>query len=255
MNAMVALLAKEAGFKALYLSGASLSSANFGMPDLGVLTLNDIVEEAKRITYAVDLPLIVDIDNGWNHPLLLERAAIELKSLNATIQIEDQCGIKRCGHLPIKELVSQDEMKLKIRILKNRGLKVVARTDSLGLEGLDSTLKRLKVYKEAGADYIFVEALRTQDEIKRIKNDIDLPLMVNLTEFGKTPLWTLEELAALKVNLALYPMTINRVVYNAARKSLQELRASGSQKNLIPEMMTRDELYRVIHYQEKEGML
>jgi methylisocitrate lyase len=256
MNALVARLAQEAGFKALYLSGASLSSAQFAMPDLGILTLNDIVEEAKKIVLSVNVPLIVDIDNGWNHPLLLERAGIELQALGVyAVQIEDQSGIKRCGHLPVKELVSKEEMCRKIEILKGCQMRVLCRTDALGLEGIDATIERLIAYQKAGADFIFLEAVRNLSEILIVKPALNRPLLINMTEFGKTPLWTEEDLKRAGVDLILYPMTVNRVMYQAARQALQTIKNQPSQESLLPHMMTRDELYEVIHYQKKEEML
>lgn len=255
MNPLMALLAKEAGFKALYLSGASLSS-QWGKPDLGILTLNDIVEAARRITSVVDLPLIVDIDNGWNHPLLLERGGNELKQAEVlAVQIEDQAGVKRCGHLPVKELVSREEMSKKIAILKKCLIQVVARTDALGVEGLDKTITRVKAYESSGADALFLEGVTTPNQIEKVRHATQLPLLINLTEFGKTPLWTDKELHKLGVDLILYPMTINRVVYQAAKEALQQLLKEPSQQSLLNKMMTRDELYKLIHYQDEEDKL
>lgn len=247
LNPLVALLAKEAGFKALYLSGASLSS-QWGMPDLGVLTLNDVVESARRILLAVDLPLIVDIDNGWNHPLLLQRGGRELKQIGVyAAQIEDQAGAKRCGHLTIKELVSKEEMSEKIKLLKSCGIKVLARTDALGVEGMAMTIERMKRYEKAGCDAHFLEAVTDLKQIKAVKKEIKKPLVINMTEFGKTPMWN-----QVDAHFLLYPMTVNRVMYKAAEESLKDLMKG---KRDLKKMMTRDKLYEVIHYREEEKKL
>lgn len=257
MNALVALLARDAGFKALYLSGASLSSSEFGRPDLGVITINDIVSAAAKIRLAVpDVPLIVDIDNGWNHGLLIERAGLELAMIGVyAAQIEDQAGIKQCGHLTIKELVGQQEMCRNIAILKNTGLKVLARTDALGLEGVEKTIERVQSYEKAGADFLFLEAVQHLEEIQSVKRAINIPLLVNLTEFGKTPMWNEDEMNSCGVNMLLYPMSVNRVVYKAAKDALGVIKNERSQSSILPKMMTRDELYQLIHYKNKEEML
>lgn len=254
MNALVALLAKEAGFEAIYLSGASLSSS-MGMPDLGVLTVNDLVGAASSICAAVDLPLIVDIDNGWNHALLLERGGRELKACGAfAVQLEDQADIKRCGHLQVKCLVAQEEMCRKIELLKKTGIKVVARTDALQVEGIEATVARAKAYAACGADTLFLEAAVELEQIRAVKQAISIPVLINLTEFGKTPLWTKEVLKGL-ADFILYPMSVNRVMYQAAQEALRALKKGPSQEGLIPKMMPREELYKVIRYQEKEKLL
>lgn len=251
LNAMVALMAEEVGFNAIYLSGASLSSGAYALPDLGLLSLEMILEESWRITTATNLPLIVDIDTGWDNILMIERAASKLSQIGvAGAQIEDQILIKRCGHREGKRLIDTKSMCEKIRALKSSGsLYVIARCDALAVEGLEGTISRANEYILAGADMIFVEAVTSNEELENIRRLIHAPLMINLTEFGKSPLFSDE--VTKHVDALLYPMSVARAMYKTAKEALIAIK-EGRQREIIGEMMTREELYRLIRYEEKE---
>ncbi len=250
LNALIAKMAKEAGFEAIYLSGASLSSS-LGLPDLGMLSKEQIVEESRKITLACDLPLLVDIDTGWDNLLTLERACEELLQVNVSaVQIEDQTVNKRCGHREGKRLIDTGEMCDKLGVIDE--LFVVARCDALAVESLDETIKRSNAYFEAGADMVFVEAVTSLDQVKTLKNELEGPLLLNLTEFGKTPPFKPEELAGIAA--LLYPMSVNRMMYASAARALSALQ-EGKQEELIDQMMRRDELYKLLAYEEKENRL
>lgn len=247
LNAITALLAQQVGFSAIYLSGGALSTGRFALPDRGLLSLDTILEEVRCLKEASTLPLIVDIDTGWDHPLILERGAKCLLQAGAqAIQIEDQVAAKKCGHLEGKSLVSQDEMVERIQSALNPTLAVIARTDALASEGIDGVIKRAVAYEKAGADLLFLEAVTTLKEIETVQQAITLPVMINMTEFGKTPLWDLKTLH--QVDLVLYPMSIARVMYGAAKKALIEIKVKGTQKGMVGDMLTREELYHLIDY-------
>lgn len=252
LNALTALLVKEAGFPFLYLSGASLATGAFGLPDLGLLSPEILREEADRIITATQMPLFVDLDNGWDYPLIIERTVASLEKIGVfACQLEDQGAKKRCGHLEGKRLCTKEEMVERIEAAKTtESVLVVARTDALGLVSFDEVVERACAYQEAGADILFLEAVQTEEEIKKIKQHLKIPLMINLTEFGKTPLFTTDELT--HVDLVIYPMTLARVMYREAKKALETLQEHKTQKPLLEKMLTREELYQLIDYSQKE---
>lgn len=261
INANHALLAKAAGFRAIYLSGGGVSAGSLGMPDLGILTLEDVLVDLKRIVAVCDLPILVDIDTGFGPSAFnIERT---IKSLilagAAAAQIEDQISAKRCGHRPNKEVVTLDEMVDRITAASSaRGsdpFYIVARTDSLAIEGIDSAIKRAKAYVEAGADAIFAEAVIDLDQYKKFTSELSVPVLANLTEFGMTPLFTTEQLKSVKVGMALYPLSAFRAMNKAASEVFQVIRGQGSQKSLLEKMQTREELYESIHYHQYEQAL
>jgi len=261
INANHALLAKAAGFRAIYLSGGGVSAGSLGMPDLGILTLEDVLVDLKRIVAVCDLPILVDIDTGFGPSAFnIERT---IKSLilagAAAAQIEDQISAKRCGHRPNKEVVTLDEMVDRITAASSaRGsdpFYIVARTDSLAIEGIDSAIKRAKAYVEAGADAIFAEAVIDLDQYKKFTSELSVPVLANLTEFGMTPLFTTEQLKSVKVGMALYPLSAFRAMNKAASEVFQVIRGQGSQKSLLEKMQTREELYESINYHQYEQAL
>ncbi len=256
-NAFVALLARRAGFRAIYLSGAGVANLSFGLPDLGVTTLDNVLEDARRITGAVDLPLLVDVDTGFGAELSIARTVREMIRAGAAgIHIEDQVGDKRCGHRPGKELVGSAEMEARIKsAVDARGdpdFLIMARTDAVAVEGLDRALDRAAAYARAGADAIFPEALGELEHYRAFKRASGLPVLANLTEFGLTPLWTLAQLAGAEVDFALYPLSASRAMNRAALDVLAEIRSQGSQAAAVPRMMTRTELYDLLGYEAQE---
>lgn len=260
INAYSALLAEKAGFRAIYLSGAGVANASFGLPDLAMTTLNDVCEDIRRISYASELPLLVDADTGWGGAFMIGRTVREMiRAGAAACHIEDQVGIKRCGHRPGKALVETAEMVDRIKAAvdgrSDDKFTIMARTDAHAVEGLEAALDRSSAYVEAGADMIFAEALTTLDEYQKFTAAIDIPVLANLTEFGKTPMFTTEELANAGVSLALYPLSAYRAMAKAAIGVYETLRRDGTQKAVIDSMQTRDELYDVLGYHEYEDKL
>jgi len=260
INAYSALLAEKAGFRAIYLSGAGVANASFGLPDLAMTTLNDVCEDIRRISYATELPLLVDADTGWGGAFMIGRTVREMiRAGAAACHIEDQVGIKRCGHRPGKALVETAEMVDRIKAAvdgrSDDKFTIMARTDAHAVEGLEAALDRSSAYVEAGADMIFAEALTTLDEYQQFTAAIDVPVLANLTEFGKTPMFTTGELANVGVSLALYPLSAYRAMAKAAAGVYETLRRDGTQKALIDSMQTRDELYDVLGYHEYEDKL
>jgi methylisocitrate lyase len=253
----VALLAKEAGFRALYFSGAAFSGL-LGLPDLGVVTLTEVTQAVGQITSKVDLPLVVDIDTGFGEVVNLARAVSEMERVNAAaIQIEDQVMPKRCGHLDGKELIDTADMVKKIVAAKKASsynLVVVARTDAASVEGIDSALERAKLYAKAGADVIFPEALTTRNEFREFARKIDVQLLANMTEFGKTDYITLSEFSAMGYRIVIFPVTAFRVMMGSVRAAFAELARSGTQKRLLKDMMTRGEFYELIDYRSYEKL-
>ncbi len=248
INAYAAKLAERAGFRALYLSGAGVANHSLGLPDLGMIQLADVLTDAARITAATRLPLLVVVDTGWGHAFTIERAVRELERVGvAAVQIEDQVNAKRCGHRPGKELVEASEMVSRVRAaLRARGeLAVVARTDA---GSVDDTIARGEAYAEAGADIVFAEALRSLDDVQRVTAALSVPVLVNLTEFGLTPLWTLEELRDAGVAVALYPLSASRAAARASEGVYRAIREEGTQAGVVDQMQTRDELYDVLDY-------
>ena len=260
INAYCALLAERTGFGALYLSGAGVANASFGLPDLGVTTLNDVAQDVRRITGATPLPLLVDADTGWGAAFMIARTIRELTAAGAAgCHIEDQVQAKRCGHRPGKALVSAQEMADRIRAAvdarTDEQFVIVARTDALAVEGLDAALERAGRYVEAGADVIFAEAMTTLEDYKRFTSTVGVPVLANITEFGKTPLFTVEELRKVGVGLVIYPLSAFRAMSAAALEVYEALRREGTQKEVLDSMQTRDALYEVLRYHDYERKL
>jgi methylisocitrate lyase len=260
INAYSAMLAERAGFRALYLSGAGVANASFGLPDLAITSPSEVLEDARRITAATELPLLVDIDTGWGNAFVISRLIRQLINAGvAAIQIEDQVQSKRCGHRPNKEVVASGEMVDRLKaVLDARSdphFVVVARTDAVAVEGLEPAIERARAYVAAGADVIFAEACTDLDQFRRFTSAVDAPVLANITEFGKTPLFTTNELADAGVALALYPLTAFRAMSAAALHAYQTLRREGSQRDLLDQLQTRADLYDVLNYHEYEAKL
>ncbi|BAC14223.1 methylisocitrate lyase [Oceanobacillus iheyensis] len=255
-DAMAGLIAKEAGFQSLYLSGAAYTASR-GLPDLGIVTSTEIAERARDIVRATNLPILVDIDTGFGGVLNVVRTAREMVEAHvAAVQLEDQKLPKKCGHLNGKQLVSTEEMVQKITAIKEVAptLVIVARTDARAVEGLDDAISRAQAYVEAGADIIFPEALQNEEEFRLASEKIDAPLLANMTEFGKTPYLTAEEFEQMGFDIVIYPVTSLRVAAKAYEKIFSLIRKEGSQKNGLSEMQTRKELYQTISYDEFEDL-
>ena len=250
IHAYAAILAAHAGFRALYLSGAGVANASYGVPDIGLTTLDDVLIDVRRITRATKLPLLVDADTGWDDPKRTVREMIREGA--AGIHLEDQVEAKRCGHLAGKQLVSAKEM---IARLKAAGagktdpqFVIMARTDAAGVEGIDAAIQRAKLYHAAGADMIFAEALTTLAEYKKFTAAVKIPVLANITEFGKTPLFTTNELSAAGARLVLYPLSAFRAMNATALKTFQTIRKDGTQRRLVKHMQTRAALYGFLGY-------
>jgi methylisocitrate lyase len=260
INAFSALLAQQAGFRALYVSGAGVANYSLGLPDLGVIALGDVLADTTRITAAVELPVLVDIDIGWGFALTIDRAVRELERGGAAgVQIEDQAGAKRCGHRPGKAVVETGEMIDRVRAAvaarRDPAFVIVARTDARAVEGLESALSRAAAYAEAGADVIFAEAPESAEELRAFVEASPVPVLANMTEFGITPLLTLEELRAAGVAIALYPLSAARASARAAEEVYRAIRERGDQTSVLESMQTRDELYEALDYLRYEQML
>lgn len=260
INAYTAIMAKEIGFPALYLSGAGVANISYGLPDLGITTLDNVLEDATRILAAVDLPLLVDIDTGWGSTWSITRTIKSLiKAGTAGIHIEDQVYHKRCGHLPGKQLVSVEEMTDRIKAAVDAktdpAFVIMARTDAYAVEGIENAIARAEAYKQAGAEMIFPESLSSLDQYRLFKDQLGLPILANITEFGKTPLFTLQELSQANVDIALYPLSATRAMNCAAFNIMREIRQTGTQKNSLTHMQTRDELYRFLGYKAYEKQI
>jgi methylisocitrate lyase len=260
INAFTALLAEKAGFNAIYLSGAGVANASFGLPDLAMTTLNDVCEDIRRIASATDVPLLVDADTGWGSALMIGRTIREMTWAGAAgCHLEDQVAEKRCGHRPGKALVETREMcdRLKAAVdgRIDQDFVIMARTDAHAVEGQQAALDRAAAYVEAGADMIFAEALTTLEEYQQFTSIIKVPVLANLTEFGKTPLFTTDELASVGVGMTLYPLSAFRAMSAAALDVYKTLRADGTQQAVVDKMQTRMELYDVLGYQAYEDKL
>ena len=260
VNAYSALLAERSGFRAIYVSGAGVANASFGLPDLGMTSLNDVCEDVRRISSATELPLLVDADTGWGGAFNIAKSCADLiKSGAAGMHLEDQVAAKRCGHRPGKALVPTEEMVDRIKAAvdgrTDAHFVVMARTDAHAVEGQKAALDRAGAYVEAGADMIFSEALETLEEFRQFASAIPVPVLANLTEFGQTPLFTVTELAATGVRLVLYPLSAFRAMSKAALAVYQRLRKEGTQRDVLDLMQTRAELYDVLGYQEYEKKL
>lgn len=260
INAYAALLAGQAGFRAIYLSGAGVANASFGYPDLAMTTLPDVCEDVRRITGACGLPLLVDADTGWGDAFMIGRAVRELIRAGAAgCHLEDQAGTKRCGHRPGKALVETGEMVDRVKAAVDaRGdghFIIMARTDAHAVEGQQAALARAGRYVDAGADMIFAEALTTLDEYRQFTSSLPVPVLANLTEFGRTPMFTVDELRDAGVAVALYPLTAFRAMSAAALEAFTTLRRDGTQAEVLGKMQTRDELYEVLDYRTYEHKL
>jgi methylisocitrate lyase len=260
INAYAAMMAERVGFKALYLSGAGVANASYGLPDLGMTSLDNVLEDVRRITSASSLPLLVDIDTGWGSAFNIARTVRQMEKAGAAgIHIEDQVQAKRCGHRPGKAIVPKAELVDRIKAAvdaRDRGSFVImARTDALAEEGLESAIDRLQACIEVGADMVFPEAVTDLDTYRMICAALAIPVLANITEFGKTPLFTTQELGAVGVRLVLYPLSAFRAMNQAALTVYRRLRAEGTQQNVVEMMQTRAELYDFLHYHDYESKL
>lgn len=257
-NALVARMVEEAGFPAMYLSGAAFSAGALALPDIGLFTLSELAQQTAWLTRGADIPLIVDADTGFGAAVNVERTVIELEAAGAAaIQLEDQQLPKRCGHLSGKLLVETDEMCAKIRAAvaarRDPDLVILARTDARGVHDFDEAVDRAKRYLDAGADWIFPEALASREEFEKFAGEIDAPLIANMTEFGKSPLLSLDDLANLGYTGVLYPVTLLRVAMKGVEAALATLAADGTQRDLLDLMQTRQELYDLLGYSSYEA--
>lgn len=260
VNAYVAMMAQRQGFRAIYLSGAGVANSSYGLPDLGMTTLDNVLEDVRRITSAVDLPLLVDIDTGWGSGLMIERAIKALIRAGAAgVHLEDQIQDKRCGHRPGKEIVSRVEMQNRIEAAAGAktdpDFVIMARTDAFANEGLEGAIERALFYRSAGAEMLFPEALYSLEQYREFKKAVGIPTLANITEFGKTPMFTLSELRQADIDMALYPLSVNRAMNYAAQNALQEIRNRGTQKQILDKMQTREELYDFLNYMSYEEKL
>ncbi len=260
INAYAALLAQKAGFRAIYLSGAGVANASFGLPDLGLTSLNDVCEDVRRISAACPLPLLVDADTGFGSAFNIARTCAELIRAGAAgMHLEDQVSAKRCGHRPGKALVSAAEMvdrlKAAVDARTDGEFVIMARTDAHAVEGQNAALERAAAYAEAGADMIFAEALKTLEEYRQFAASIKAPVLANITEFGQTPLFSSAELAGAGVRLVLYPLSAFRAAAKAQVVVYDAIRRQGTQKSVVPYMQTREELYQTLGYHDYEKKL
>ncbi|HDR9029610.1 methylisocitrate lyase [Burkholderia vietnamiensis] len=260
ITAYAAKMAQAVGFKAVYLSGGGVAANSLGIPDLGISTMEDVLIDANRITNATDLPLLVDIDTGWGGAFNIARTVRSfIKAGVAAVHLEDQVGQKRCGHRPGKEVVPVEEMvdrvKAAVDARTDDQFVIMARTDAAAAEGIDAAIERAVAYVEAGADMIFPEAMKTLDDYRRFKAAVKVPILANLTEFGSTPLFTLDELREANVDIALYCCGAYRAMNKAALNFYEALRRDGTQKAAVPTMQTRAELYDFLGYHEYEQKL
>ncbi|HEX3998707.1 MAG TPA: methylisocitrate lyase [Pirellulales bacterium] len=256
-DALVARLAEQSGYDAVYLSGAAFSAGTLAMPDVGLFTLTELAEQTARLARSVAIPVIVDADTGFGEAIHVERTVRELESAGAAaIQIEDQHWPKRCGHLSGKTLIEPAEMCAKLRAAaaarQDSDLVLIARTDARGVSSLEDAIYRSQAYLAAGADWIFPEALAGRDEFARFADEVDAPLVANMTEFGKSPLLPLEELAGLGYAVVLYPVTMLRVAMKAVEAALAVLADEGTQSGLLDLMQNREELYELLEYSDYE---
>ena len=257
INAYTAMLAQQAGFKAIYLSGAGVANASFGLPDLGLTTLSDVCEDIRRITGAVNLPLLVDADTGFGEITNVARCIKEISRAGAAgCHLEDQITAKRCGHRPNKVLVSCEDMCDKIKAAsdarKDPSFVIMARTDALAVEGLDAAISRAEKYIADGADMIFAEAVYTLDEFKEFSKHLPVPILANITEFGKTPYFTTKQLADAGVSMALYPLSAFRAMSQAALQVYEDIIQNGTQVKSLDKMQSREDLYQTLNYHEFE---
>lgn len=257
INAYCAIMAEKTGFKALYLSGAGCANASYGLPDLGMTSLDNVLEDVRRITSVTTTPLLVDMDTGWGSELNVARSVSQLIKAGASAaHIEDQVFQKRCGHLDGKKIVEIPEMVARIQAAisgkNNLDFYLIARTDAMASEGLSGAIKRAQAYLEAGADAIFAEAFYTLDDYKKFAQEIKAPILANITEFGKTPLFTVEELKSADVKMVLYPLSAFRAMNQAALNVYQAVRHTGTQQSVVDQMQDRKTLYDFLDYEAIE---
>jgi methylisocitrate lyase len=257
INAYSALQAHLAGFKAIYLSGAGVANAAFALPDLGMTSMTEVAEEVRRITANCDLPLLVDIDTGWGSALAIERTVGQLTRAGAAaLHLEDQVSEKRCGHRPGKILVPTQEMRDRVsaavQARTDSSLVIMARTDAIAVESLDAAIERALAYVEAGADMIFAEAMRSEQEMRKFTSHVPVPVLANMTEFGQTPLLSVDQLRECGIRMALYPLSAFRAMSLAAEKVYRAIRQEGTQQSMVAEMQTRQALYDTLDYWEIE---
>jgi methylisocitrate lyase len=252
--------ATQAGFRTIYLSGAGVANASFGMPDLGMTSMNDVVDDITRITSAVPTPLLVDADTGWGHALTIARTVKSfIKAGAAALHIEDQLAAKRCGHRPNKAIVETGEMVDRVKACvdarTDQSFVIMARTDALASEGVDAAIERCIAYVEAGADMIFAEAITDPDQYKKFTAAVSVPVLANMTEFGKSPLMTTEQLKEVGVAMVLYPLSAFRAMSFAAECVFNAIRGDGTQARMLDQMQTRDKLYQVLDYHQYEQQM
>ncbi|MDV6327074.1 methylisocitrate lyase [Idiomarina sp. Sol25] len=260
INAYTAMMAEKVGHKALYLSGAGVANASFGLPDLGMTSLNDVCEDIRRITAATDLPLLVDADTGWGGAFNISRTVKEMTRAGAAgMHIEDQVAQKRCGHRPNKEIVTQEEMVDRVKAAVDARIDdqflIMARTDALQQQGLEAAIERAQACVDAGADAIFAEAVHTLNQYKAFTEALNVPVLANITEFGATPLFNKQELADVGVEIVLYPLSAFRAMNKAALNVYNSILENGDQKAVVDNMQTRAELYDFLNYHDFEEKL
>lgn len=260
INAYAALMAEQVGFRCLYLSGGGVAAASYGLPDLGITSMQDVITDARRITGATDTPLLVDIDTGWGGAFGIARTIREMEKAGVgAIHIEDQVSQKRCGHRPNKAIVSAEEMCDRIKAAVDARIDasfiLMARTDALAVDGFNAVLDRIQEYVEAGADAIFAEAMTDVSMYGEIVGSVDVPVLANLTEFGATPLYSVDELRQVGVHMVLYPLSAFRAMSLAALNVYKEIRAKGTQRDVVATMQTRDQLYEFLGYHAFEQKL
>lgn len=260
INAYTAMMAKQVGHNAIYLSGAGVANASYGLPDLGMTSLDNVLEDASRITNAVDTPLLVDIDTGWGGAFNIAQTIKKMQRAGvAAVHIEDQVAQKRCGHRPNKEIVSTAEMVDRLKAALDAKIDpdfvVMARTDALSVEGLEAAVERAVAFQEAGADMIFAEALTDIDMYRKFTDVLDIPVLANMTEFGQTDLYTTEQLFKVGVDMVLYPLSAFRAMNQAALNVYQHILEDGTQQKVVDTMQTRMELYDFLNYHQFEQTL
>ena len=257
VNAYSAIMAEKVGHQSIYLSGGGVAASSIGVPDLGITSLSDVLEDAKRITQVTSLPLLVDVDTGWGGAFNIARCVREMiNSGVAAIHIEDQVSQKRCGHRPNKAIVSTNEMidriKSAVDAKTDSNFVIMARTDALAIEGMESAIDKAKAFVEAGADMIFPEALNTIEQYREFSDSLSVPILANITEFGQTPLFDKEQLSEAGVDMILYPLSAFRAMSNAALNVYEHILKDGHQNNVLESMQTREELYDFLNYHQYE---
>ncbi|MGF1765306.1 methylisocitrate lyase [Aliivibrio kagoshimensis] len=260
INAYCAMMAEQVGHQAIYLSGGGVANASYGLPDLGITSLNDVLEDVRRITAATTLPLLVDIDTGFGGAFNIAKTIKEMERAGAAaVHMEDQVSQKRCGHRPNKSIVSTQEMvdriKAAVDARTDDSFVIMARTDALAVEGIDSAIERSQAYIEAGADMLFPEAINTLEQYQQFSQAVNVPILANITEFGQTPLFSTNELTECNVDMVLYPLSAFRAMNQAALNVYQSLLSEGHQRDVVDTMQTREQLYSYLNYHHYEQKL